>query len=149
MPWKMEEEDMLKLILGRARTGKTTELLQRVAGEGKRRPQVILVPEQVSHDMERRLCAQCGPEASRYGEILSFTRLAQRVFTQGGGLAVPQLDAGGRLLLMSQAVAAVGGSLKVYARPSRKAAFLEQLLATADELKSYCVRPEELLSAGA
>ena len=140
---------MLKLILGRARTGKTTELLQRVAGEGKRRPQVILVPEQVSHDMERRLCAQCGPEASRYGEILSFTRLAQRVFTQGGGLAVPQLDAGGRLLLMSQAVAAVGGSLKVYARPSRKAAFLEQLLATADELKSYCVRPEELLSAGA
>ena len=140
---------MLKLILGRARTGKTTELLQRVAGEGKRRPQVILVPEQVSHDMERRLCAQCGPEASRYGEILSFTRLAQRVFTQGGGLAVPQLDAGGRLLLMSQAVSAVGGSLKVYARPSRKAAFLEQLLATANELKSYCVRPEELLSAGA
>lgn len=139
---------MLKLILGRARTGKTTELLRRVAKAGERRPQVILVPEQVSHDMERLLCAQCGPEASRYGEILSFTRLAQRVFTQGGGLAVPQLDAGGRLLLMSQAVSAVSGSLKIYARPSRKAAFLEQLLATADELKSYCVQPEELLSAG-
>lgn len=139
---------MLRLLLGRARTGKTTQMLAAVAKGGRTRPQVILVPEQVSHEMERRLCAQCGPEASRYGEILSFTRLAHRVFTQGGGLAVPQLDAGGRLLLMSQAVAAVSSHLQVYARPSQKAAFLEQLLATADELKSYCVQPEALIQAG-
>lgn len=139
---------MLKLILGRARTGKSQSILDGVKREGKRRPQVILVPEQVSHDTERQLCAQCGPEASRYAEVLSFTRLAHRVFSVAGGLAQPQLDSGGRLLLMSQAVAAVSSNLKVYARPSKKAAFLEQLLATADELKSYCVQPEELISAG-
>ncbi len=139
---------MLKLILGRAKTGKTQYLLAAAGREGKHRPQVILVPEQVSHDTERQLCAQCGPASSRYGEVLSFTRLAHRVFSVAGGLAEPQLDNGGRLLLMSQAVASVSSSLKVYARPSKKAAFLEQLLATADELKSYCVQPEELMSAG-
>lgn len=139
---------MLHLLLGRAKTGKTTKMLATVARNGPKRPQVILVPEQVSHAMERQLCAQCGPRASQYGEILSFTRLAHRVFTQGGGLAVPQLDGGGRLLLMSQAVASVSGRLKVYGRPSQKAAFLEQLLATADELKSYCVAPQALVAAG-
>lgn len=138
---------MLKLILGRAKTGKTTYLLNAVRREGPSRPQVLLVPEQVSHDAERQLCAQCGPAASRYAEVLSFTRLAHRVFTRAGGLARPQLDGGGRLLLMSQAVASVSSSLRVYARPSKKAAFLEQLLATGDELKSYCVQPEELLQA--
>ena len=138
---------MLNLILGRAKTGKTTRIFDLVRREGQHRPQVLLVPEQVSHDAERQLCALCGPAASRCAEVLSFTRLAHRVFTKSGGLAVPQLDAGGRLLLMSQAVAAVSGSLKAYARPSQKAAFLEQLLATGDELKSYCVRPEELIAA--
>jgi len=139
---------MLKLILGRARTGKTTYLFDRIRQQGPYRPQVLLVPEQVSHDMERLLCAHCGSGASRYAEILSFTRLAQRVFTRAGGLAQPQLDKGGRLLLMSQAVAAVSSQLRVYGRPSKKAAFLQQLLATADEIKSYCVQPEELVSAG-
>lgn len=54
------------------------------------------------------------------------------------------LDRGGRLLLMHQAVRALSSQLTLYAKPSRKAAFLEHLIATSDELKSYCVSPEEL-----
>ncbi len=138
---------MLKLLLGRAGTGKTTRLMSAVRENGPKRPQIILVPEQVSHDRERLLCRACGPSASRWAEVLSFTRLASRVFHEAGGDAAPVLDAGGRILLMSQAVALAAGGLRVYARPSRKAAFLEQLLATGDELKSYCVRPEDLLAA--
>ncbi len=138
---------MLKLILGRARTGKTSQIMSAIARAGKHRPQVLIVPEQDSHEMERLLCATCGAASSQYAEVLSFTRLANRVFRQAGGLAEPTLDAGGRLLLMCLAVNAVQDSLQVYARPSRKSAFLQQLIATADELKSYCVPPEELLDA--
>ena len=101
---------MLKLLLGRAGTGKTTRLMAAVRENGPRRPQVILVPEQVSHDRERLLCRACGPSASRWAEVLSFTRLASRVFHEAGGASAPVLDAGGRLLLMSQAVALVGGA---------------------------------------
>lgn len=136
---------MLKLILGRARTGKTTQIMELIRSNGPRRPQVLLVPEQASHDMERLLCAACGPEASRYAEVLSFTRLANRVFRQAGGLALPTLDPGGRLLLMRLALTAVEGRLTVFERPSRKAAFLQQLIATADELKSSCIPPDALL----
>ncbi len=140
---------MLTVITGRAGSGKTTQLLQRLCAAGASRPQICLVPEQYSHEMERRLCQVGGDGTSMYAEVLSFTRLASRVFRHTGESGAPQLDQGGRILLMHRAVQAVQSALTVYARPSRHAAFLQQLLATSDELKSYCVRPEELtLAAG-
>ena len=139
---------MLKLILGRSGTGKTTAVLNRLTEAGQRRKQVLIVPEQQSHEAERALCRAGGDRVSLYAEVLSFSRLANRVFLAAGGMGEPELDAGGRLLLMHQAVKAVSDRLTVYARPSRRPAFLESLLATADELKSSCVQPELLLQAG-
>ena len=135
---------MLKLLLGRAGTGKTTEILGTMAREGERRPQLLIVPEQHSHDSERRLCAVAGNRVSLHAEVLSFTRLASRVFSVAGGLAEPVLDAGGRLLLMDVALKAVEDRLKVYVRPSRKPPFLTQLAATVDECKGANISPERL-----
>lgn len=108
----------------------------------------MIVPEQASHETERRLCAVAGNQVSLYAEVLSFTRLGSRVFSQAGGLAAPALDPGGRLLLMCAALKSVSGSLTVYARPSRKPAFLTGLLATLDECKQYQVFPDDLARAG-
>lgn len=135
---------MLKLLLGRTGTGKTTAILQAMAREGEKRPQLLLVPEQHSHDSERRLCAVAGNAAGSHAEVLSFTRLANRVFSVTGGLAEPTLDAGGRLLLMDVALKQVCDHLKVYARPSRKPQFLSQLSATVDECKAAAITPEKL-----
>lgn len=140
---------VLKLLLGRAKTGKTTAIFQAMGENGRKRPQVLIVPEQYSHEAERRLCQTLGNGASAWAEVLSFTRLYNRVLTRTGGLAEPVLDGGGRLLLMHQAVHALSSQLTVYGKPSRRAAFLQHLIATSDELKSYCLPPEELISAGA
>ena len=83
---------MLKLILGRAGTGKSTLILNRMAEGVKSRGQVLIVPEQHSHDAERRLCAVAGNSVSLGAEVLSFSRLASRVFSVAGGLAEPTLD---------------------------------------------------------
>ncbi len=139
---------MLHLLLGRSGTGKTALLLERMKARGADRPQILIVPEQYSHEVERQLSRVGGPSASRWGEVLSFSRLANRVFTEAGGLAVTELDGGGRILAMYTALKSVAPELRVFARPSRKAAFLRQLIATADELKSCCVSPESLLRAG-
>ena len=139
---------MLKLILGRAGAGKTTAVLDRLCRAGAERPQVLMVPEQQSHEAERALCRAGGPSVSLYAEVLSFSRLANRIFQAAGGLGEEELDAGGRLLLMYRAVRNVEGQLKVYGRPSRRPAFLQSLLATVDELKSACVPPETLVEAG-
>ena len=138
---------MLNLLLGRAGTGKTHALLEAIAAQCGR-PQVLIVPEQHSHNMERQLCAMGGNQVSLHAEVLSFTRLASRVFSVYGGLAAPALDGGGRLLLLCAALKSVAPELKVYQRPSRKPAFLSGLLATVEELKTCCITPEHLWTAG-
>lgn len=139
---------MFKLLLGRAGSGKTTAVLNRLCEAGRERPQVLLVPEQMSHETERALCAAGGPQANLYAEVLSFSRLANRIFQASGGLGEEELEPGGRLLLMYRAVRNISSDLKVYGRPSKRPAFLTSLLATADELKSCCVSYELLIRAG-
>ena len=55
-----------------------------------------IVPEQYSHETERALCARGGDTISRYAEVLSFTRLAARVFSVCGGVCEEYLDENGR-----------------------------------------------------
>ena len=113
---------MFKLLLGRAGVGKTSTVLRRLCAAGK--GQVLLVPEQQSHETERALCAVGGPQINLRAEVLSFSRLANRIFQQAGGLGEEELDPGGRLLLMYRAVQNVSPKLTVYGRPSKRPTFL-------------------------
>jgi len=135
---------MLTLMLGRSGSGKSTCILQRIKEEGKRRAQILLVPEQSSYETERRLCEVNGNEASLYSEVFSFTSLAHRVAALGGGLAKPVLDEGGRLLVMYMALKAVSGNLALFGPPSQNPEFLTQLISAVDDLKSCCVSPDQL-----
>ena len=111
---------MLCILTGRAGSGKTAQVLARMKQEGPHRPQLLVVPEQASFEMEVRLCRENGNGAGAYGEVLSFTRLENRVLAQTGGAARPVLDEGGRLLVMYAALRAVQANLTVYAMPSQK-----------------------------
>lgn len=139
---------MVKLLLGRGGTGKSQRIFAQMAENAARRRQILIVPEQHSHRAERRLCSVGGNALSLTCEVLTFTRLASRVFAQAGGLAQPTLDNGGRVLLMYLAVRESQSGLSVYRRPSRRPAFLAGLLDTLDECKSYQVTPRKLMEAG-
>ena len=136
---------MLTLLLGRAGTGKSELVLRQLGEDAKTRPQLLLVPEQYSHDTERRLCKTLGNIPSNRAEVLSFSRLYSRVCDRAGGGAEPCLDAGGRLLLMRAAVKEVGEHLTVYRSPSRKSSFLSGLIEVVDECKRYQVTSQQLL----
>ncbi|MEG0756582.1 MAG: hypothetical protein RR450_09300, partial [Oscillospiraceae bacterium] len=84
---------MLSLLIGRAGAGKSGHLISLMCAREDRR-QILLVPEQFSHAAERRLCTVGGNAISLRAEVLSFTRLASRVFSVAGGLAAQTLDAG-------------------------------------------------------
>ena len=135
-------------MIGRGGTGKSGRIFERMKENAPQRRQILVVPEQYSHRAEARLCALGGNLLSLRGEVLTFTRMASRVFAQAGGLARPALDKGGRLLVMYLAVRETQSALSVYHAPSRKSAFLSGLLDTLDECKSYCIRPETLMKAG-
>ncbi len=142
---------MLRLITGKAGTGKTAAVIAEIgrAVDEKRSGNILIVPEQYSHEAERELCAACGDSLSLYAEVFSFTGLARRVMTEQGGAAEPYLDKGGRLLCMALALTAAGSRLKVYTAAQRKAELQALLLSAIDELKTACVTPEQLEAAAA
>ncbi|MDO4315897.1 MAG: ATP-dependent nuclease subunit B, partial [Oscillospiraceae bacterium] len=135
---------MLKILMGRAKTGKSDAVLRRIAELGDTTGQILLVPEHASHQAEVDLCRVCGPTASRHAEVLSFRRLSDRVLGITGGMAQVTLDAGGKLLTLQKALLEIAPELTVYRRPSQKSAFLQQLLDLFDELRCYEVTPEVL-----
>ena len=135
---------MLNILIGRAKSGKSERILRRIAERGDASRQILLGPEHASHQAEVDLCRVCGDTASRHAEVLSFRRLAARVLAVTGGAADVSLDAGGKLLTLQRSLTELSPVLKVYRRPSQRAAFLEQLMGALDELTSYAVSPEVL-----
>ena len=93
------------------------------------------------------LCRAGGDTISRFAEVLSFSRLASRVFSIEGGSACEETDAGGRLLLMALAVEQVRPRLKLFGASTSRPEFLLQLLDTLEEFRAYCLRPELLRAA--
>ena len=135
---------MLHLLMGRARTGKSERILQRIAALGDSSQQILLVPEHASHVAEMDVCRACGDTASRHAEVLTFKLLASRVLSVCGGSAEVTLDSGGKLLTLQRALTELAPALKVYRRASQRAAFLKGLLAVMEELQAYAVEPEAL-----
>ncbi len=135
---------MLTILMGRAKTGKSDWVLERIRTRGDRGRQILLVPEHASHQAEVDLCRFCGDTVSRHAEVLSFRRLCDRVLSLTGGAAQVTLDAGGKLLTLQKAMSEAAPALRVYRRPSRRAAFLQQLLDLFDELRCYEVTPAVL-----
>ena len=137
---------MLRLILGRAGTGKTASVMDAIAAraEAGLGNAVLLVPEQYSHEAERELLRVCGDRLSLYAEVLSFTRLYARVAEELAFAARPALDKGGRVLSLDRALAAVETRLGPLAGARRSGAMLAAVLSAVDELKTSRVEPETL-----
>ena len=138
---------MLTILLGAADSGKTTRIAEDIREKmASRRDMVLLTPEQQSHRAERRLSALCGPALNLHGEVLSFTRMANRVAAEQGGLADALPDRSGRLLLMTLALDSVAEKLR-RGGGRRRLEDLRQLMATAEELRGALLTPEVLLAA--
>ena len=128
---------MLCLLLGRDWTANRDEILRRVSHDVKMKQpgRILIVPELISHDMERRLCGWAGDTASRYAEVLSFSRLAKRVADDMGNAAMECLDNGGRVVAMAAAARQLSSHLKAYASVETKPEFLTGLVDAVDEFK--------------
>ncbi len=138
---------MLTLLLGRDWTANTNEIFRRISQDVKRQlpGRILIVPELISHDAERRLCQEAGDTASRYAQVLSFTRLARRVCDIVG---FPQcMDEGGRLVAMASAARSLHSRLKAYASVETKPEFLAELVDAVDEFKRCCISAEDLMAA--
>ena len=140
---------MLHLLLGTDWTANRDEILRRIGNDvrSEKENRILMVPELISHEMERQLCLWAGDTASRFAEVLSFTRLARRVADEQGCAAEESLDAGGRVVAMAAAVKRLHSELKAYASVETKPEFLSGMIDAVDEFKRCCISSQDLEDA--
>ena len=140
---------MLKLIFGRAGSGKTRAVrsaLKDRAGGGVGKL-MLLVPEQASFENERAMLRLLGERGARRVSVMSFTRLVDAVQRRCGGFAGRRLDDGGRSIFMSLAVEQVRDSLEVFRKNAESTELVGLMLRISSELKMCEISPEEMKTA--
>lgn len=133
--WKTNRDTVLQML--------SADVAQRQGGR------ILIVPELISHDTERRVAECAGDTASLYAEVLSFTRLAGRVEDTIGNRGGECLDNGGRMVAMAAAVRQTHSRLKSYASVLTRPEFLTGLVEAVDEFKRCCISAEDLRLASA
>lgn len=142
---------MLNYITGRSGTGKSTavvELIKQTVSETDR-DIVLIVPEQQTVVWETRIAESLPESAYLRLEITNFTRLANSVFREFGGLADTVVDEGSRALIVWRAMLSVWGGMTVFNKTAggREDRNIPHLLRALDELKGSGISPADAEAA--
>ncbi len=132
---------MLKLVLGRINSGKTTymqTLIKDCVRKGNGRV-ILLVPEQFSFESEKRIIRLLGEKAALEVEVCGFSRLAQNIV--GENQSLRRLDNAGMVALMSTALEQTADKLSVYGKYAKSTAVISEMLTVTTELKQGAVTP--------
>lgn len=140
---------MLTVLLGKDWTQNRNRILEMIAEDAsnKKDNRILIVPELISHDTERRLCEAVGNAASRYAEVLSFSRMYRRVCESMGHGVEECLDNGGRIVAMAAAARRLHSKLKTFAAIETKPEFLSDVVNAVDEFKRCCISSGDLMNA--
>lgn len=138
---------MLTLVIGADRNKLSSHAMEWIKNSAERGENdwILIVPEQFSFEAERNMCRICEQIVGRSAEVLSFSRLSDRVASIEGGIAGAYLDKGGQMLTMALAAEQVASRIKLYAAVLKKPEFLADMIRMISELRSYCVDPMDLM----
>ena len=142
---------MITQIIGSAGSGKSSMLYSLAANALKKSHTVFLiVPEQSAVNAERRMAQLCEekniPSVSL--EVVSFRRLANRVFRSCGGLSYSYLGQGGKNIVMWRTLSETAPLLSYYSSISLSdISSLYAMTEQIDMLKQYGIAPPQLYDA--
>ncbi len=105
---------------------------------------VIIVPEQFSFDTERGMLSVLGNIKINNVEVLSFSRIAEKLISQYGKTDKKTADDGIRAVLMSRAVEALEGEISIYNRYKKYPALIRELLDFHREIKKCSISNQQL-----
>jgi ATP-dependent helicase/nuclease subunit B len=142
----------LRFIFGRAGSGKSHRCLQEIREKmdgGVKYPLILFVPEQFSFQAERNLIEFIGERVNRKVEVLSFSKLAHRVFDEVGGSTHRHINSAGKCMLIHRVLEEVKGELTVFSRAVKQPGFTNVISDIITEFKRYNISPEMLHVAAA
>lgn len=140
---------MLQFILGRAGTGKTTELWQAIRQRAQQgQHSLLVVPEQFASTADLSGYVWLGDEFHTYLKVCSFRTLTQLIEQRYGGGALHSISDAGRMVLVRRVLAGLGDQIVYFNRPRRSARFCADCAETLQQLK-YCGVEASLLETAA
>ncbi len=138
---------MLYLIKGRAGSGKTNYLRQKLLetlNNSKSKP-LLIIPEQFSFDTEKAMLKFLGAKALKRFDILSFSRLAFSTLKNTPYFVKKIPDSGVRNVLMSETLKELDGQLNIFTYSKSNTETIGALVDFSKELK-YCAIDDNFLN---
>lgn len=137
----------LRIVYGRAGSGKSRYCLDGIKESLNRddgRALILIVPEQFSLQGERNLLKTIGGKGTFRAEVLSFRRLAYRVFNEVGGTVHRHLNNSGKSMMLSRIMDGLKGELQVFSEAARQRGFTGTISKMIAEFKRYDISSEKL-----
>ena len=138
---------MLRFILGKSGSGKSTETLK-IAGElaDRNLPVMLIVPDQSTFECEKTLLDVFGAKKAEKVLVFGFSRLCKYVFELTGNSTDNVIDDGTRAVVMSLALEELTEKLRLLSSKGNKS-LVDVMLQTVSDLKKSSVTSDELRSA--
>ena len=137
----------LQFIFGNSGSGKSHYLYRYIVEESIRHPDrnyLVLVPEQFTMQTQRDLCAAHPRGGIMNIDVLSFGRLAHRIFEETGGDHIPVLDDEGKNLILRRIAGRYEDELKVLGGNLKKQGYISEVKSVISEFTQYGVDFERL-----
>ncbi len=119
----------------------------------------LLVPESMKADLEREYLERHNRRGLMMAEVLSFRRLAHRLFSEAGGLAVKRLSPAGKTLLLQEILQKKenssaeakekGQAFSSFPRFVGRPGFISELSSVLGDFSRYNIAAEDLIRASA
>ena len=130
----------IRFIFGRAGSGKSHYCLEQIKkkiSNDKNNKLILLVPDQYTFQTEKKLLEAVGEKAQLRAEVLSFKRMATRVFDNCGGRATEVIKDSGKNMLIYKLLKDKGEELLYFSKISRQQGFVGIVAKSITEFKKY------------
>lgn len=137
----------IRFIFGRAGSGKSYYCLNQIKKKltnDKNNKLIMLVPDQYTFQTEKKLLEYVGEKSLLRAEVLSFKRMATRVFDKCGGRAINVIEDSGKNMLIYKLLKDKGEELKYFNRISKQQGFVGIVSKSITEFKKYNISEEIL-----
>ncbi len=137
----------LQFILGGAGSGKSTYLYQNICKQASENPHqnfYILVPEQFTLETQKTLVKMSQGQGIMNIDVLSFNRLAYRVFEEFPALARTILEDMGKTMVLQKILSKEAKNLVYFKKGISKPGFLDELKSFLCELLLYRIGDDEM-----
>lgn len=137
----------LQFYIGASGTGKSTTVYQEVLKRAKEEPFrrfFVIVPDQFTMQTQKVLCHLSEHGGILNVEVLSFGRLAHRIFEELGFESLPKLDDTGKNLILRKVATDCEEQLSVVGANMKKIGYIAQVKSMISEFAQYGILPDDL-----